>query len=39
MAATSLRCASHWCWLRAEHMLTVASSLCSLLCSLLFVIR
>ena len=23
---TSLRCAPHWCWLRADHMLTVASS-------------
>ena len=26
MAATSLRCASHWCWLRVDHMLTVVSS-------------
>ena len=25
-ATTSLRCASHWCWLRADHMLTVAAS-------------
>ena len=25
-AATSLRCASYWCWLRADHMLTVAAS-------------
>ena len=25
-AATSLRCAAYWCWLRADHMLTVAAS-------------
>ena len=25
-ATTSLRCASYWCWLRADHMLTVAAS-------------
>ena len=24
-ATTSLRCASYWCWLRADHMLTVAT--------------